>query len=108
MNKLSIVLILILAACSKEDNSESEQFFYLRNNGSDMPVWAEGNFKQDKFIVMIHGGPGGNAQIYNALTDMSNPLENEFVMLYWDQTGSGNAKGKLKDGNFTIESYVDD
>jgi pimeloyl-ACP methyl ester carboxylesterase len=103
-----IIFSLAISSCSKENNKASQQFFYLRNNGSDMPVWAEGNFSQDKFVLVVHGGPGGNGQIYNALTGMSDPLEKEFVMLYWDQRGSGNSKGKLKKEDYKITNYIDD
>lgn len=103
------ILLLVHFSCKKDDVNKNEQFFYLRNNGADMPVWVEGNVKQEKFIIVVHGGPGGEAQIYNTGSpSFSNPLEKEFAMVYYDQRGSGNAMGRDKSKNYSLETYADD
>lgn len=86
----------------------SESFF-LRHAGADMPVVVEGNTASGVFIVVLHGGPGGNAMIYNtALTAFSDPLEADYAMVYWDQRSSGSAKGAYGLDRMEVAAYIED
>ncbi len=104
-----LLMPLIFITCRKDDLKSEKQFFWLRNKGADMPVWVEGNLASQVFVVVVHGGPGGDAQVYNNLiTGFSDPLEKEFAMVYWDQRASGNSAGKAGAGSQTTSQYVDD
>lgn len=106
--------LLGLLACQPPEDTvvpgtAVSEAFYLRHAGADMPVVVEGNTASGTFIVMLHGGPGSNAMIYNdALTTFSDPLEAEFAMVYWDQRGSGNAKGVYGRDQATVAAYIED
>lgn len=74
-----------------------------------MKVVVEGNTAAKTLIVVLHGGPGGDAQIYNlAATKFSDPLEENYGLVYWDQRGSGNSAGTFSKDKLTMQQYVTD
>ena len=108
--KIIFISLLILAGCQKEDPSSSEHgsdTFYVENNGSSMRVLTEGNIAGKVFILLIHGGPGASAYIYN--TDyISENLEDKYAMVYWDQRNSGASQGNCNGKNLTFDQILDD
>ncbi|MBL7813221.1 MAG: alpha/beta hydrolase [Bacteroidetes bacterium] len=83
--------------------------FTLRHKGADMPVWVEGNATSKGFVVVVHGGPGGDAQIYNTyMKEFSDKMESELAMVYWDQRGSGNSAGHFSQEDYTLLTYTED
>lgn len=89
--------------------TQVEDHFWLASDGAKMKVVVEGNTASKTFVVIIHGGPGGDAQIYNlAATEFSDPLEEDYALVYWDQRGSGNSAGQYRGATLTIEQYVTD
>lgn len=112
MIRLTAILILFaaLTACNKDliDTNVKDHFF-LEHKGANMPVLVEGNTASKTFVVVLHGGPGGDAMIYNhAITGFSEPLEEDYAMVYWDQRLSGNSTGKFSDDLVTTEQFVED
>jgi pimeloyl-ACP methyl ester carboxylesterase len=101
---------IFASSCKKEqDLSNLKEFFYLRNKGADMPVYIEGNASSKIFVVVIHGGPGGDAKVYNDYnTYFSDPLEEKYAMVYYDQRGSGTATGNYKSSDLTVAQHVED
>ncbi|MEM7658552.1 MAG: alpha/beta hydrolase [Bacteroidota bacterium] len=86
-----------------------QEQLYLEHKGAQMPVVIEGNSSSQTFVIVIHGGPGGNAMIYNdALSFFSDPLEEEYAMVYWDQRGSGNSLGTYDRNLVELSQYVED
>jgi len=57
-----------------------------------MPAYLYGNFDSKTFIVLLHGGPGGNGLEYRS-GKYAEMLEEQFAMVYWDQRGQGNSRG---------------
>lgn len=114
MKKISIYSILfvlvLISACKKDvDLSNLKDFFYLRNDGADMPVYVEGNAVSGIFVIVIHGGPGGDAKIYNDYnTYFSDPLEDKYAMVYYDQRGSGTSSGRFGSEKLTLAQHVVD
>lgn len=112
--KISLHLTLVIAlftaiSCSKEAKLEQDMadHFYLRNNGSDMPVYVHGNGASKVFILLLHGGPGDGGLKYRNHT-FSNSIEEKYAMVYWDQRHQGNSQGHMKDSDFTIDQMVED
>lgn len=115
MKRLFFLLILsncflVLEQCSDNPPGlEVEDFFYVRNKGADMPVSVEGKLSSGKFIIMLHGGPGGDDEVYNnGIRNFSDKLENEFVMVYFDQRGSGISMGNYTHEQLTLSQFVED
>ena len=101
-------VLLGLFAC-KKDKSVLKDHFILRNQGADMPVWVEGNSASKALLIVVHGGPGGDGQIYNSyMRGFSDKMENELAMVYWDQRGSGNSAGHFNADLYNVELFADD
>lgn len=112
MTRFIILLSLFAAftACNDDliDTNVKDHFF-LEHKGANMPVLVEGNTASKTFVVVLHGGPGGDAMVYNhAITDFSEPLEEQYAMVYWDQRLSGTSTGKFSDELVTTEQFVED
>ena len=106
---LCILSVLIIISCSKDEQGLIQDRFYFRNEGADMPVYVEGNLDSETFIIFLHGGPGGDSHTYNTgIPYFSDLLEEEFVMVYYDQRGSGTSMGKYSSNKLTIEQYMKD
>lgn len=104
-----IFSILFISSCKKEDLGNLQDFFYLRNAGADLPVYVEGNGYSKKFVIVLHGGPGGDSQIYNNFSKaFSDALESSFAMVYYDQRGSGTSSGKFSGNLLNVNQHVED
>ncbi|MEO1714236.1 MAG: alpha/beta hydrolase [Bacteroidota bacterium] len=101
MSPFKIWLSLLIAgflftACEQDIavGPETRQQFFLKHDGAVMPVVVEGNTASKTFLIILHGGPGGDAQIYNtAVPRFSDPLEESMAVVYWDQRAAGNSGG---------------
>ena len=99
----------ILAGCKKEESDQTDDFFYLKNDGANLPVWVQGNAASGKIVVILHGGPGGNGLIYDeAIKGFSDPMEDDFLMVYYDQRSGGISSGNFSNDEMTIEQHVED
>jgi len=113
MKNIFLLLVFILAfSCQRESfNSsvETDDFFFLRNEGADMPVWVQGNTQSKTFILILHGGPGGSSFLFDEFfTDFTLPLEDSYGVVYWEQRSSGASQGNFPSSALTLENFVDD
>jgi len=110
-NKLLILFslaTLFISGCKKESFTQSgiaEDHFFLKGGSQKMPITVGGNVDSKKFLVIIHGGPGGNAIIYRD-EYVKSVVEKEFAVVYWDQRFAGNTQGN--GGNSDISAYRQD
>lgn len=92
-----ILLVGLLMACESDIamvGDQTDDLLWLEHKGAQMPIWVEGNPANNTMIIILHGGPGGNALVYNDLLKvMSDGLEENYLLAYWDQRSSGNARG---------------
>jgi len=102
-----IVFILFVYSCDIIYQTKNDDFYYIRNNGADMPVWVCGNKDSNAFIIFLHGGPGGSAQAYHYLQAF-NKFEENYACVYWDQRAAGASHGNSQIEDFTIEQFVND
>ncbi len=104
-------LSLLFTACNKEGTigEAVSDLYHLEHEGADMPIVVEGNTASKVFILILHGGPGGNAKIYNdVVLRMSEPLEADYAVAYWDQRSSGNSKGRFSPNKLNLEQMIED
>lgn len=104
----SVLLALGLLSCQQEDFTSSgraDDHFFLQNAGQSMPVRVAGNVDARKFIVIIHGGPGGEGIVYQD-DYVREYVEDKFAMVYWDQRFAGNTQGH--GGNSDISAFRED
>lgn len=112
MHKSYFLLVLtalaVLVGCSKTDlTAEQADTLYVRADGADMPVYVHGNAASKKFILMVHGGPGGNGLEYRT-GSYAESLEADFAMCYWDQRGQGMSHGHYAADEVTVNRMVED
>lgn len=104
-----LLSIVIISACNKDvELSEAmKETFYLRNGGSDMPVFVRGNGLSKKFIILLHGGPGDTSTDYMN-ENFSIQLQNDYAFAFWDQRQQGNSHGHLKPEDISLAQIVED
>lgn len=111
--KQTLILLLsaiLLNGCQKEKitlSADAHDVFYLENHGSAMPIRVHGNTASKTFIMMIHGGPGGDAIVYRS-EYVKATVESEFAMVYWDQRNSGASQGNRNGQYNDIAYFIED
>ena len=75
--------------------NDSKQWLTLRGKNKDASV-----------ILFLSGGPGGS-QMGNARVALSE-LEDNFVMVQWDQPGSGKSRWAVPRQQITLDRYLQD
>jgi pimeloyl-ACP methyl ester carboxylesterase len=103
-------VMLIFSGCQKENISFSDnasEVFYVENAGASMRVMVDGNTLSNTFIIIIHGGPGASAYLYDTKYINQN-LGNKYAMVYWDQRNAGASQGSSNGGNLHLGQMVDD
>ena len=101
----------LLSACSEEElfQDGSSHTFWLSHKGADLPIVVEGNTNSKIFVILLHGGPGGSAQEFNAFTQpFTDLLEEKYAMVYYDQRNAGLSRGDWNEELFTIDQHVED
>lgn len=102
------IFVFVFSGCENEffpSTGIAADRFFLKSGNQHMPVLVAGNLDSNKFIVIIHGGPGGNSNAYRD-DYVKNNVENEMAMVYWDQRFAGNTQGN--GGNTDISAFKKD
>ena len=61
------IIIFLATSCQKEEFARTgmvHDHFFLQSGGQNMPVTVSGNMDPGKIMLIVHGGPGGNALAY--------------------------------------------
>lgn len=103
---LTLSVLAILTSCGSFDTRQGD-VIYLRNNGNDMPAYIYGNVSSGNFVLVLHGGPGGNGLEYRG-GRYAEILEEKVAMIYWDQRGQGNSRGNKHGEELDIGLLNDD
>jgi len=103
-----ILIATVFFSCQKEKITVSgmaDDHFFLYLDGQSLPVRVSGNTASNKMMLIIHGGPGGNAIEYRDNYVINN-VETEFAIVYYDQRYAGGAQGN--GGNYHISDFRED
>lgn len=103
-----ITATILFWACQREQigrGTKVSDHFFLYNEGQHMPVSVRGNVASGKFLLLVHGGPGGNASVYRDEA-MREKVEPNVAVVYWDQRFAGGTQGK--GGPHSLEVFSDD
>ncbi len=105
---LPILLVAIsMAGCQDDTITALNETIFVKNNGADMPVYVRGNGASKCFVILVHGGPGGNGLEYSN-GESQDILEEKFAFAYWDQRGQGMAQGHYTQSDITIGQMAND
>ncbi|MDC1221276.1 alpha/beta hydrolase [Salibacteraceae bacterium] len=109
MRSLLIILSVLTAftSCQKTDLGGLRETIYVKNNGADMPVYVRGNGASKCFVILVHGGPGGNGLEYS-VGKSQKLMEEEMAFAYWDQRGQGMAQGYYTSNEVTVSQMAND
>jgi pimeloyl-ACP methyl ester carboxylesterase len=105
---IPILSIIIFASCKKENitiSKDAHDTFFLKTEGASIPIQVHGNTASGKFIVLVHGGPGGGSIAYRPKFEKQG-VEKDFAVVYWDQRIAGSSQGNAN--NDSIASFRDD
>ncbi|MBP3421467.1 MAG: alpha/beta hydrolase [Lachnospiraceae bacterium] len=86
--------------------NEISQIYTFTLGGMPQKVLIEGKSKELPVIINLHGGPGNPIPFSVGCRGLFPEFTDVFIMVYWDQLGSGINDYKLKD-EFTVDSFVD-
>lgn len=84
-----------IATLEKIDLNGSQQWVSIRGKDADKPV-----------LLFLAGGPGGS-QLVTARRALGG-LEDDFVVVNWEQPGSGKSFGSIDRSTLTPERYISD
>jgi pimeloyl-ACP methyl ester carboxylesterase len=107
---LILGLSLFLVSCQKEKitfSTEAHETFFLQEKGNSMPIHVHGNTASKTFLLMVHGGPGGDALIYRDSL-VKSTIETDFAVVYWDQRSAGSSQGNYSLKEVMLEDVVID
>jgi pimeloyl-ACP methyl ester carboxylesterase len=102
-----ILATLVLGACEKSEFMSDGDFFHLSHKGANLPIWVKGNFNSEVMIITVHGGPGDSGMEHHIAPGFKF-LEDDYLMVYWDQRYSGMAQGNYKKETQTPDQFIED
>ncbi len=97
------MVALILQACS----GPLDEQVWLSVDGADLRLRMQGDTSSGLWVVLLHGGPGGNGHEYD-LGLWKDELETEGVLVTWDQRGQGASRGSYDPETITLQRMADD
>ena len=99
--------LFAFAGCTNSVFLSEGDFFHLENAGAKMPVWVKGNSASDVIIITVHGGPGDSG-MEQPIARGFQYLEEDYLLVYWDQRYSGMTQGRYDVATQTPDQYIDD
>ncbi len=106
---ISFTIITQLAASTPAIKDAGNSIAELRKvnlNGRTEWISLRGKDKTKPLMLFLAGGPGGS-QMAAVRYDLSK-LEEDFVVVNWDQPGSGKSYSAAKLSDITPETYIED
>ena len=106
---LIILIPLLVLSCKKETvhlSTNTDEIFWLSNDGADMPVWVKGNTASRVIILFLHGGPGDGSYRYAGF--QTDQFWSHFAFAYWDQRDAGAAVGNSNYSNLNLGQMIED
>lgn len=104
---VTALAVLCILSCSQEDDGDLSDTLYVRHKGADMPAHIYGNASDKVFLIILHGGPGGDGLSYRSGT-IKSEIEKECAVVYFDQRGSGMSQGRYSEDGISVEIMTED
>ena len=93
-------------ALRKTDSAITE-LIAIDVNGSKQWITVRAQNKDAPVLLFVHGGPG-SPETTMARKYFAGKLEREFVIVCWEERGSGKSFGAGKDKTLTVDTMLDD
>ncbi len=101
------IIALLVSACEKSEFQTAGEFYHLSHKGAKMPVWIKGNFNSDVVLITVHGGPGDSGMEQH-IAEGFKSLEEDYILVYWDQRWSGMTQGHCDKSTLTPDQLIED
>lgn len=110
----AVILNIILSffsqimANTEEINGENSisKLEKIKINGTNQWISIRGENKDNPIILFLAGGPGGTQMA--AVRHELGELEKKYVVVNWDQAGSGKSYGALSNKKIDVNTYIED
>jgi len=113
-HKLTQVLILLfLISCQEPEillpDGFIDESFWVSVEGAHLYTSARGNATTGAIIIHVHGGPALGSHSYYYERSLSyKAMEEEAIVVYYDQRGIGLSTGNFSKDKYSIEQFVVD
>ncbi|MGL5721407.1 MAG: alpha/beta fold hydrolase [Brevinema sp.] len=104
MKKLLTICIFLFGCSVSPDNDRTT--YFVENEGAIMPVIMRGPDTQ-QVILFVHGGPGSTSTPIPR-SKVFNELSKTMRTVFYDQRGSGGARGRVTEKSISIPYFVRD
>jgi len=101
------VILFAVVSCEKSEYLSGGDYFHLSSDGAKMPVWAMGNMESDVVLITVHGGPGDAGMGFHTAPGFQK-LEEDYLVVYWDQRFSGMTQGHYDRSTMNPDQFIDD
>lgn len=109
MRRLMMLAALALTGCLPlADDDRQGDFFFVRSDGADLPVWVRGNKASGVFLLLLPGGPGTSGIWLYPKSEGFRALEQSYAVVYHDQRASGSSQGDVPASSVNLEQFVTD
>ncbi|QSE95935.1 alpha/beta fold hydrolase [Fulvivirga lutea] len=87
-----------------------KEFFHVKVEGDELPVYLRGNTSSKKIIIFVQGGPGENAIDFGRSNYpyWKESLEKEVFIAYYDQRGLNKPARKIDQAMISYHQYGKD
>lgn len=105
---VTIIILMILPISILQAKNRLEEDVYLTINNSRQFISMRSNDAANKPVLLfLHGGPGASATVL--FQKFNKDLENDFIVICWDQRGAGKSYSKnIDNSKLTVPQFIDD
>ena len=102
-----VFISITILSCQKEDLNKLDTIMSVRHKGADITAYIHGNGSEKVFLIILHGGPGGDGLTYREGV-IKNEIEQECAVVYLDQRGSGMSQGHYSSDEINVDIMAED
>ena len=106
MRLLLLFISIFITSCSVIPDENKREVYYVQSAGASLPVIIAGA-DVDDVILFVHGGPGSSGLFYFYAPAWES-IRKKYRMVFYDQRGSGGARGHIEESSITVDQNVKD
>ena len=106
MRLLLLFISIFITSCSVIPDENKREVYYVQSDGASLPVIIAGA-DVDDVILFVHGGPGSSGLFYFYAPAWES-IRKKYRMVFYDQRGSGGARGHIEKSSITVDQNVKD
>ncbi len=109
LQALAFIMLVVISvnSCERNDGNDRIDLINVVRDGATIPAYIYGNTNSKVFLIILHGGPGGNALEYRGGI-YSDLLESDYAVVYTEQRSQGMAQGSFSEESMTVPNLAAD